>query len=93
VAVAGSHVFSPALGVCAIGNVYTRRDRRRRGLGARVTSAVVQHAIDREIPTIVLNVSQENDGARRVYESLGFRCYCEFFEGECRSTSPGVAPV
>jgi ribosomal protein S18 acetylase RimI-like enzyme len=58
-----------------------------------VTSAVVQHAIDREIPTIVLNVSQENDGARRVYESLGFRRYCEFFEGECRSTSPGVAPV
>lgn len=93
VAVAGSHVFSPGLGVCAIGNVYTRRDRRRRGLGARVTSAVVQHAIDREISTIVLNVSQENDGARRVYESLGFRRYCEFFEGECRSTSPGVGPV
>jgi RimJ/RimL family protein N-acetyltransferase len=58
-----------------------------------VTSAVVQHAIDREIPTIVLNVSQENHGARRVYERLGFRRDCEFFEGECRSTTPGVAPV
>ena len=93
VAVAGSHVFSPGFGVCAIGNVYTRRDRRRHGLGARVTSAVVQHAIDREIPTIVLNVSQENDGARRVYERLGFRRYCEFFEGECRRTRPGLAPM
>jgi ribosomal protein S18 acetylase RimI-like enzyme len=93
VAVAGSHVFSPAFGVCAIGNVYTRRDRRRRGLGARATSAVVQHAIDHEIPTIVLNVSQENDGARRVYEALGFRRYCEFFEGECRGHQPGRSPV
>jgi RimJ/RimL family protein N-acetyltransferase len=93
VSVAGSHVFSPGLGVCAIGNVYTRRDRRRRGLGARVTSAVVHHALDRDIPTIVLNVSQENEEARRIYERLGFRRYCEFFEGECRSTSPGVAPV
>src|SRR5215204_1051329 len=35
VAVAGAHLFSAALGVCTIGNVYTRRDRRRRGLAAR----------------------------------------------------------
>jgi len=82
VAVAGTHLFSRALGICAIGNVYTRRDRRRQGLGARVTSAVVQHAIAQSIPTIVLNVGQQNAGARRVYEQLGFRCYCEFFEGE-----------
>ena len=34
------------------------------------------------IATIVLNVSQDNDGARRVYEQLGFRIYCEFVEGE-----------
>jgi ribosomal protein S18 acetylase RimI-like enzyme len=82
IAVAGTHLFSPELGVCAVGNVYTRRDCRRRGLGARVTSAVVQYAIDQAIPTIVLNVGQENPGARRVYERLGFRCHCEFFEGE-----------
>ena len=44
-----------------------------RGLGARVASAVVQYAIDLEVPTIVLNVSHENEGARRVYERLGFR--------------------
>ena len=82
IAVAGTHLFSRELGICTIGNVYTRRDRRGRGLGARVTSAVVQHAIAQAIPTIVLNVSQGNSGARRVYERLGFHCYCEFFEGE-----------
>ena len=82
VAVAGAHLFSPALGVCTIGNVYTRRDRRRRGLAARTTSAVVRHALDASIPTIVLNVSQANDAARRVYEHLGFRVHCAFVEGE-----------
>jgi GNAT superfamily N-acetyltransferase len=85
VAVAGAHLFAPALGVCTIGNVYTRRDRRRRGLAARVTSAVVRHALSVSIPTIVLNVSQANDAARRVYEQLGFRVHCAFVEGEARS--------
>jgi len=85
VAVAGAHLFSAALGVCTIGNVYTRRDRRRRGLGARVTSAVVRNALAASIPTIVLNVSQTNETARRVYEQLGFRVHCAFVEGQARS--------
>jgi GNAT superfamily N-acetyltransferase len=84
VAVAGTHLFSSELGICTIGNVYTRRDRRGLGLAARATSAVVQHALSQNIPTIVLNVGQGNAAARRVYERLGFRCYCEFFEGEAR---------
>jgi ribosomal protein S18 acetylase RimI-like enzyme len=87
VAVAGAHLFSPALGVCTIGNVYTRRDRRRRGLAARATSAVVRHALAASIPTIVLNVSQANDAARRVYERLGFRVHCAFVEGEAFHSS------
>jgi GNAT superfamily N-acetyltransferase len=82
IAIAGSHVYSIELGVCTIGNVYTRRDCRRRGLGARVTAAVVETALADDVQTIVLNVSQENTGARRVYEQLGFRTYCEFLEGE-----------
>ena len=85
IAVAGTHLFSPELGVCTVGNVYTHRDRRRRGLGARVTSAVVRHALDHAVRTIVLNVGQDNAEARRVYERLGFHVHCEFFEGEaCR---------
>lgn len=61
-------------------------DRRRRGLAARATSAVVRHALAASIPTIVLNVSQANDAARRVYEHLGFGVHCAFVEGEAVST-------
>ncbi len=81
-AIAGTHLFSPELGVCAIGSVYTRRDRRRQGLGTRVTSAVVEHALSRNIATTVLNVARGNAAARRVYEQLGFHCHCDFLEGE-----------
>jgi GNAT superfamily N-acetyltransferase len=90
VAVAGAHLFSPALGVCTIGNVYTRRDRRRLGLAARATTAVVRHALASSIPTIVLNVSQPNEGARRVYERLGFRVHCAFVEGEAELNQPAA---
>ena len=84
VAIAGTHVFSGELGVAAVGNVYTRRDCRGRGLAARVTSAVVEGARTRGATTIVLNVAPANEGARRVYERLGFETYCRFFEGEAR---------
>jgi ribosomal protein S18 acetylase RimI-like enzyme len=84
VAIAGTHLFSSELGVAAVGNVYTRRDCRGRGLGARVTSAVVEAAITRGVTTIVLNVAPANEGARRVYQRLGFETYCRFFEGHAR---------
>jgi ribosomal protein S18 acetylase RimI-like enzyme len=82
VAVAGTHLYSVEMGVCAVGNVYTRHDRRGRGLGASVTSAVVQRALDDGIRTIVLNVGEHNLAAQRVYERLGFSVYCDFYEGE-----------
>ena len=81
VAVAGTHVVSAAESVCAIGNVYVRRDRRRRGLGARVTSAVAADALATGLRTVALNVSQQNRAALRVYERLGFRLYCPFLAG------------
>jgi ribosomal protein S18 acetylase RimI-like enzyme len=81
VSTAGTHLFAPDLGVCAVGNVYTRRDVRRRGLAAQVTSAVVADVLAQGIQTVVLNVRHANDGANRVYEKLGFRRYCEFVEG------------
>jgi GNAT superfamily N-acetyltransferase len=82
VAVAGTHLYSRELGVCAIGNVYTRSDRRGRGLGAQVTSAVAAHALADAIPTIILNVGRDNAAAERVYQRLGFDVCCEFLEGE-----------
>ena len=84
IAVAGTHLFVPSLGVCAIGNVYTRRDCRGQGLAARLTSAVVTYAFSSGATTVVLNVRQANDGARRVYERLGFRRHCAFVEGLAR---------
>jgi GNAT superfamily N-acetyltransferase len=80
-AVAGTHLVEAGEGVAAVGNVYTRRDRRGRGLAARVTSAVVEELLRRGIQTIALNVSERNLTATRVYERLGFAPYCAFVEG------------
>ena len=35
----------------------------------------------RGIRDIVLNAGQDNAGAIRIYERLGFECYCPFLEG------------
>jgi GNAT superfamily N-acetyltransferase len=81
VAAAGTHLVAEAEGVAAVGNVYTRRDRRGRGLAARATGAVVAELLRRQVRTVALNVSQENAAAARVYERLGFGRYCPFIEG------------
>lgn len=81
IAIAGTHVVSPATSVAAIGNVYTRRDRRRQGLALEVTSAVIGELRRAGITTIVLNIVATNTAARRVYERIGFSDYCEYYEG------------
>ncbi len=81
VSAAGTHILAPAEGVAAIGNVYTRRDRRGTGLARQVTGAVTRELLRLGIVTIALNVAQSNAAALRVYESLGFRTYCAFHEG------------
>jgi GNAT superfamily N-acetyltransferase len=81
VAVAGTHLAVPEEGVGAVGNIYTRRDRRGRGLAGRLTSAVTQELLRMSIPVVGLNVSQRNGAAIRVYERLGFATHCEFVEG------------
>jgi GNAT superfamily N-acetyltransferase len=81
IAAAGTHLFVPDEGVGAIGNVYTRRDRRGRGLARFATSAVAKELLRREVRTVALNVSQGNLPAIRVYERLGFVHYCDFREG------------
>ena len=78
-AVAGTHLVSREEGAAAIGNVYTRRDRRGHGLGRAVTAAVLRELSG--IETVGLNVRADNDAAIRVYESLGFVRHCEFHEG------------
>jgi ribosomal protein S18 acetylase RimI-like enzyme len=79
VAAAGTHLLAREEGAAAIGNVYTRRDRRGRGLGRLVTSAVLGELAG--VETIGLNVRADNDAALHLYESLGFARHCEFYEG------------
>jgi ribosomal protein S18 acetylase RimI-like enzyme len=81
ISVGGTHLVVPQEGVAAVGNIYTRRDRRGRGLGARVTSAVVNELLRLRLPTIALNVAQQNTAAVRVYERLGFVRHCAYCEG------------
>jgi ribosomal protein S18 acetylase RimI-like enzyme len=78
VAAAGTHLLAREEGIAAIGNVYTRRDRRRLGLGRLVTSAVVGELAG--VETVGLNVRADNDAAVHLYESLGFARYCQFYE-------------
>jgi ribosomal protein S18 acetylase RimI-like enzyme len=81
VAVAGTHLVVPGEDVAAVGNVYTRRDRRGLGLAAATTSAVAGELLRMNIQTIVLNVNQSNTSAIRVYERLGFKRHCAYCEG------------
>jgi GNAT superfamily N-acetyltransferase len=77
-AAAGTHLLSRDEGVAALGNVYTRRDRRGRGLGRVVTAAVLAGLAG--IETVGLNVSADNRAAIHLYESLGFVRHCPFVE-------------
>ena len=78
VAAAGTHLLAREEGAAAIGNIYTRRDRRGRGLARLVTSAVLAELSG--IETIGLNVRADNDAALHLYESLGFVRHCQFYE-------------
>lgn len=85
VAAAGTHLLSRGEGAAAIGNIYTRRDRRGRGLGRIVTASVMRELA--EVETVGLNVRADNVAAIHLYEDLGFAKHCEFFEA--LATEPG----
>lgn len=78
VAAAGTHLVAREEGAAAIGNIYTRRNRRGQGLGRVVTSAVLREL--NGVDTIGLNVRADNGAALHLYESLGFTRHCEFYE-------------
>ena len=81
VAVAGTHCLAAHSGVGAVGNVLTHAAHRGRGYGATTTTAVTQELFRMGCEEVVLNVRQNNHGARRLYERLGFREHCTFVEG------------
>jgi GNAT superfamily N-acetyltransferase len=81
VAAAGTHLLSPTYRLAAVGNVFTHPDHHRKGYGLATTSTVVSELLKDGIRDIVLNVSQHNAPAIRLYERLGFERYCPFLEG------------
>ena len=83
VAAAGTHLVVPDEAVAAVGNVYTRRDRRGLGLAGAVCGAVTAELLRRMPPgsVIALNVRQDNAPALSVYRRLGFTPSCKFYEG------------
>ena len=78
VAAAGTHLVSRDEGAAAMGNIYTRCDRRGRGFGRVVTTAVMRELANLE--TVGLNVRADNGAALSLYESLGFARHCRFYE-------------
>jgi GNAT superfamily N-acetyltransferase len=52
--------------------VYVTPRWRRRGVGEAMSRAVVEWARKRRANAVLLSVSDWNEGARRVYESIGF---------------------
>lgn len=81
VAVAGTHLVSPTYRVAAIGNVFTHPGWRGHGYGRAATRAVAAALRRRGIRDVILNVSQANHIAVRLYEDIGFKRHCAFFEG------------
>lgn len=81
VSMAGVHVLDHHRGVAAVGNVATRPDHRRRGMGRAVTVRLVEE-LSGAVPTIGLNVRQSNRAAISLYESLGFRWVMDYQEAE-----------
>ena len=81
VAAGGTHLYSATESIGAVGNVYTRRSHRGRGLASAVVAAIVERLIARGTATIGLNVRLANGGAIRLYERLGFMGHTRFWEG------------
>ena len=87
-AMSGTHVVSSQARVAAIGNVYTRRDRRGQGLARRTTGAVAAELLRLGIETIVLNVAMDNAPALSAYRALGFMPFCGYYEGSGELAPP-----
>jgi len=81
ISIAGTHIISHWAGVAAIGNVFTRPDRRGKGFATKVTAAVVNEILEQGVQTNVLNVAMNNAPAITCYRNLGFWPYCGYYEG------------
>ena len=80
VCVAGVHVWSPAYGVAALGNVATTPEARGQGLGTGACARLCRILLEDGIDVISLNVRADNAAAIRSYEKLGFEHAADYVE-------------
>ncbi len=73
VSVAGTHIVSPHQSLAVVGNVFTDRAYRGRGLAERVTAAVTRELLGLGCSEIVLTVDPKNTPAVAAYTRLGYR--------------------
>jgi predicted GNAT family acetyltransferase len=64
-----------------VGPVYTPAEHRRRGYGAAITSAVVEHLLPLTT-TVMLYTDAANPTSNGVYERLGFRVVADVVDLE-----------
>jgi len=93
VAMAGTHVVAPEVGVAIVGNVVTHPRYRRRGYGAAATGAVTAALLE-TCSLVLLTVEERNESAQRVYQRLGYREECRLIEsGARRKDALGLASL
>jgi len=60
----------------------------------RVTAAIVADLLAGPGRDVILNVAAGNEVARRIYERLGFRVHCSYWEGVvARRTNEQLLPL
>jgi ribosomal protein S18 acetylase RimI-like enzyme len=87
-AAGGTHIVDWHARVAAIGNFYTLPAARGRGHAGALLDAIVCDLHAGGVATIVLNVDQRNEIARRLYARHGFAEHCPFVEGSVRRIKP-----
>lgn len=55
-----------------IANVAVHPDHRGRGIGKQLTQRAIQHVMDHDGNSVILQVREDNPSAIHIYESLGF---------------------
>ncbi len=93
VAVAGTHAWSSQHRIGAVGGVFTRPDRRGRGLAQATTGAVTTTLLELGVEDVVLNVRADNASALRCYERLGFTTVRTYLEAHAVDRRPEVAQI
>ena len=88
VAVAGTHAWSRQHRIGAVGGVFTRPDRRGRGLARATTAAVTNALFELGVQDVVLNVRTDNTPARRCYDQLGFETVRSYLESQAVDRRP-----